>query len=134
MHFQSVITAIIIASAISDFLIWNHLSPVHRLSQKIEILTERHFLWLVCGVLRSALFLLKVLTGDLVDIGIIHGSDIHNYSTRHYELIRIPNIPVSKTFGVFNIVNQANIHLNSFPSLSLQYSSFNSKKKLLCNL
>jgi len=51
MHFQSVITATIIASVLSDFRISNHLSPVHRLSKKIEIPTERHFLRHVCGVL-----------------------------------------------------------------------------------
>ena len=84
---------------------------------------------------RSALFLLKILRGDLiVDIPISHGTDIHNYSTRHNELIRIPNIPVTKKFGVLNLLNQAIFYLNSVPSISLQDSRLSSKRKLLRDL
>jgi len=83
--------------------------------------------------IKSALHLVKNFSSPSSDLRVLMGVDIHNYHTRSRHTLRVPEIPLSATYGTNNILNQAIFYYNKIP-LNIRTESELKIKKYLLNV
>ena len=83
--------------------------------------------------IKSALHLVKNFSSPRSDLSALMGVDIHNYHTRSRHTLRVPEIPLSATYGTNNILNQAIFYYNKIP-LNIRTESELKIKKYLLNV
>jgi len=55
--------------------------------------------------IKSALHLGENFSSLRSDLRVLMGVDVHNYHTRNRHMLRVPEIPLSATYGTNNILN-----------------------------